>query len=132
MSLSCSCDWDDGDPDWYWWPPKDYWTYGRAIGKRCCCERCNNIVHKGDTCGQVLRTRQGTEWEHDHGIADEDDPESVNLASAFMCEKCVDLFFSFEELGFECVSPYEDMRGLAKEYHDLYQPTKKANPKAGP
>jgi hypothetical protein len=89
------------------------------------------MIRYGQIVGEVSRSRSATEWEEEHGIGGYD-PDSINLPSVFMCERCTDLFFSFDDLGFECVSPYEDMIGLAKEYHDLYQPTKKANPKAGP
>ena len=123
MSLSCSCDWDDGDPDWYWWPPKEYTTYKGMVGKCCCCKGCDHMIRYGQTVGEVGRSRPYTEAELDRfgEWGDEGNPESVNLASAFMCERCTDLFFSFDDLGFECVSPYEDMIGLAREYHEMYQ-----------
>jgi len=81
------------------------------------------MIRYGQTVGQICRTRPATEWEEIHGIGDEE-PESINLASDFMCERCTDLYFSFDDLGFECVSPYEDMKSLAKEYHATYQSTK--------
>lgn len=36
------------------------------------------------------------------------------------CLRCADLYFSFEDLGFECVSPYENMVELAKQYAETY------------
>jgi len=124
MSLSCSCDFDDDGCEWYWWPPKKYTTYKRWRSTGCCCENCNNRISYNDTAGEVPRSRPPTEWELDHTTTwgEEGDPKYKWLASAWMCERCTDLFFSFDDLGFECVSPYEDMRGLAKEYHATYQP----------
>ena len=122
MSLSCSCDFDDdGEADWYWWPPNEYSEYKMKRKARCCCECCNNMIAYGAITGTVRRTRSGTEWEDDRGIAYMDDPESKSLANAYMCERCTDLYFSFVELGFDCVSPYEDMIQLAKDYHEQYQ-----------
>ena len=134
MSLSCSCDYDDDDAPWYWWPPKDYTTYKKWRGQMCACKGCNHMIRYGQTVGQVFRTRPYTEWELDHfgTWGDEGDPEAVYLASAFMCERCTDLFFSFDDLGFHCVSPYEDMVGLAKEYHDTYQPGSKLDESLSP
>ena len=121
MSLSCSCDVGDDDFDTYWWPPKEYSTFKKWSAKHCACIGCNTRISYGDTVGRIDRSRPGTEWEEDHGICLEGDPEGVWLASDYMCEECVDLYFSFEDLGFECVSPYENMRTLAKEYHNVYQ-----------
>lgn len=128
MSLSCSCDFDyDDDPEWYWWQPKEYSTYKKWRSQKCCCKRCENRVSYNDTVGEVTRSRQHTEWELDHmgEWGCEGDPEAVWLASAYMCERCTDLFFSFDDLGFECVSPYEDMLFLASEYHEVYQTKEK-------
>ena len=123
MSLSCACDWDGDDPEWYWWPPKDYTVYRKLRGQYCCSRRCTHMIGYGQTVGEVTRSRQPTEWELDNlcNWGDEGDPEYKWLASSYMCERCTDLFFSFEDLGFECVSPYEDMLFLAQEYHETYQ-----------
>jgi len=78
------------------------------------------MIRKGNTCAEAARSRFGTEWEDFHGIAACDDYEGVWLASYYMCERCADLYFSFQELGFECVTPDENMLELAKEYHAIY------------
>lgn len=119
MSLSCSCDYDGDEPDWYWWPPKYYTTYKKWQSRLCICKGCKNRVSYGDTVSEVTRSRPATEWEEERDIASFD-PDAITIASVYMCERCTDLFFSFQDLGFECVSPYEDMIGLAKEYHDMY------------
>ena len=126
MSLSCSCDYGDGGYDWYWWPPKDYTRYRMWTSRLCCCEGCTNRISYNDTVAEVCRTRPPTEWEINNiiGWGDENDPEYKNLASVWMCERCADLFFSFDDLGFECVSPYENMIKLAKEYYEVYQSKK--------
>lgn len=121
VSLSCSCYFDDEDYDTYWWPPKEYSTFKKWRAKRCACDGCNTRISYGDTVGQIACSRPGTPWEEDHGICSEGDPEAVYLASDYMCEECTDLYFSFQDLGFECVSPYENMRELAKQYHETYQ-----------
>jgi len=120
MSLSCSCELDNDDAEWYWWQPNDYSVYNRKRSNPCCCENCENRVSRNDTVGEVRRTRAGTEWEDIRGLAASDDPEAVKLASVYMCERCTDLYFSFQDLGFNCISPYEDMIELAKEYHETY------------
>ena len=131
MSLSCSCGWDVDDYDTAIWVANDYKEYPSWRGQRCCSEGCDSLVRKGDICLEIKRTRAGTEWEDIRGIAAIDDPEAIQIASHYMCERCADLFFSFEDLGFECVSPYENMIELAKEYHDNYQLQTKIPAEAG-
>lgn len=48
----------------------------------------------------------------------------IPLAKQYMCERCADLFFSLQDLGFDCVSPYEDQRELVQEYASTYGPKK--------
>jgi hypothetical protein len=121
VSLSCSCEWGDEESDWYWWPPKEYSEYKRKRGVKCCCDGCDTLIRRSAVTGIVRRTRSGTMWEDDHGVGFVDDPESVNLANAYMCEECTDMYFSLDDLGFECVTPYENMRDLCKEYNEVYQ-----------
>jgi len=49
----------------------------------------------------------------------------IPLASAYMCERCADLYFSLEELGY-CVQPWEDQRDLVRDYADLHREAKDA------
>lgn len=44
--------------------------------------------------------------------------EDVPRAPWYHCERCADLYFSLEELGF-CAAPYDNMLELVKEYAEL-------------
>lgn len=117
MSLSCHCDYD-GDSDWYWYHPQDYSILDTKRSRKC--SSCGERIVLGATCSMFARSRCATEWEDARGFGAADDPESIPMAPGFLCERCADLFFSLNDLGFECVSPYEDQRELVKEYHHTY------------
>lgn len=122
MSLSCECDFDiDDEPAFYIWGPTDYSTLATRRRKRCVS--CEQPITPGTIVAPIRRTRSAR-TQVEERIYGEDDPEAITLAPAYLCEPCADIYFSLEELGFTCVSPYEDMRQMAREYHATYGPGK--------
>ena len=119
MSLSCSCSDDDGDAVWYWWPPKDYSLLATTKRKRC--SSCKSLIDVGSTVAEFARSRPARTEIEERITQTEGDPEAIWLASSYLCEECADIWFSLSELGFECVGPGENMRSVAKEYHEIYQ-----------
>jgi hypothetical protein len=115
MGLSCQCYTAD-DYDWYYQAPDDYSVLETKRARRC--SSCRTLIPVGSTVAEFSRSRPpncvyeemrfGTDW------------EAVPLASYYLCERCADLYFSFKELGFECIAPDEHMRELAREYADTY------------
>ncbi len=121
MPLTCECDYgDDDEYAWYYTPPTDYATLGTR--RRCRCSSCNELIDVGAVVAEFSRYRYAKddveEKIHDYN--------EIYLATYYLCERCADLWFSFRELGFECVSPGENMLELAKDYAATYGP--KANP----
>ena len=112
MSLSCSCDFD-GDYDWYFYAPDDYSTLETSHRKRC--SSCNTLVDIGSTIARFECYRQ-PKWEVEISIYGEDG--EIPIADKILCEECADIYFSLYELGFECISPTENMRGLAIEHKE--------------
>lgn len=114
MPLSCGCP-DDGDSDWWWFAPEDYTTLATSRGKRC--KSCNALVPVGAVVARFNRERVPVSdiEERIHG-------DAISRAPWYLCERCADLYFSLEELGF-CVSPEDDMRELVKEYAALRRRT---------
>ena len=112
MPLTCSCPWD-GEFEWYWWRPNGYsvMPIGRARKR---CTSCHILIPHGSIVARIARTR-GPKDVIEERIYGEDD-DAISLAPAFLCERCADLYFSLTELGFECVSPYESMPDLVKNY----------------
>jgi hypothetical protein len=47
------------------------------------------------------------------------DDAELPLAPYFLCETCADLWFSLYELGFECVSPDENIRHVVADYASM-------------
>lgn len=115
MSLSCSCgDFDPFEVSWYWYGPDNYTTFNRK--RRVRCSSCNELINIGSACTKFPRYRvtHNDIEERIHG-------EEIQLAPYFMCEKCSDLWFSLDELGF-CCGPDESMADMVEEYVDLYGP----------
>lgn len=112
MSLSCSCSTDEAS--WYYKHPNDYKVYPLNYRKRK-CSSCKGDVIAGAVCTEFERFRPPRDDIEERIYGDE-----RPLASMWLCEACSDLYFSFIELGYDCVGPWENMRELAFEYADLH------------
>lgn len=117
MSLTCSCYEYDGD-GWYWTNPTEG-TYMPKRGKKCCS--CGDMVRTGDTCVSFERYRAALS-----DIEDSIYGEEVPLADWVMCEKCGDLFWALDELGFCVYIGADSMRELTRQYAETYGPGKAA------
>ena len=112
MPLSCYC--DDDDAEWYWFSPPGYVA---APQRRKRCKSCGDLIGAGATAAEYQRAR-GPSHEIEERIygAGPDIP----MASWWLCERCADIAFSLEDLGF-CVSPCDDMREMLREYQAAAQ-----------
>ena len=123
MGLMCSCD-DEWEPGMtIWFSPKDYTTLATKRSRTCCS--CGDIIDVGATCAEVRRGKV-PETEMEVRIHGEDDA-TVPLASRYLCERCADLAFSLDELGY-CAQPWEDQRELVREYAELRDTRTAATP----
>lgn len=104
MSLSCDCD-TYGCYDYYFYSPKDFSVLQGKERKRCCS--CGKLIEIGADCGKFVI------FEFDEC------GEQIDKADKFMCEECVGLFFSLEDLGF-CMELGDDMHDLVKEYNQEF------------
>ena len=111
MSLSCSCSYDDAA--WWYSAPNDYSTLTTKKRKRC--SSCHNLIDIGSIVAPFRRWRSPESEIEERIYGDE-----IPLATMYLCEHCADMYFNFEALGFECVSPNENMNELLKDYHDVY------------
>lgn len=114
MPLLCSCDFID-DCDWYYTPPADYSIFEALVRKRC--SSCKSLIDIGATIARFEITRPPKTWVEEKIYGEDGD---IYMADKLLCEKCADLYFSFRELGFNCVAPDEDMLDLAKLYSQQY------------
>lgn len=113
MGLMCECDSDyyPEPGEWYWdESPNDYSKLPFKKRKRCCS--CNELIDVGGVVTNHTRVRV-PDTDIEIRIYSEDG--GIPIASDWMCEKCSDLYFSLNELGY-CVSPRDDMRELIKDY----------------
>lgn len=110
MSLSCYCS-DDGD--WWYIPPNDYSTLATVRSRRC--RSCEERIAPGDLCTRHECYRH---WEHEieERIYGDD---GVPTADAYLCERCSDLYWSLDDLGY-CYTMGDDLRELVREYAKMH------------
>jgi hypothetical protein len=112
MTLSCEC--CEGEPgDTTWYGPEDYEIFAKCRSTKCCS--CGSKIKQGDVVGKFLRFKL-PDTEIECRIYGEDG--EIPRASWFMCEKCLDLYFSLTELGF-CINIHEEMRELVRQYAEM-------------
>ena len=110
MGLTCSCDFDPEPGMICWEGPNNYTRLETKLPRKCCS--CGEKIRLGEICCEVPRYKV-PETEIECRIYGEDG--EVPRASKWMCERCADIAFSLDELGF-CPSPWENQIELAKEY----------------
>lgn len=117
MPLTCYCEWEPEPGNWCWYGPDDYSTFEASRRKRC--SSCHNLIDHASIVAKFERRRiPATDVE----VAIFGEEGEIPLAPFYLCEECADLWFSFHDLGFECVGPEENMRDLVKEYAEVYGP----------
>jgi|SRR6056297_598791 len=128
MSLSCSCEFDDweGDPgQWLYWPILviDFESFSEFRRKRCCS--CHELIEFGAPCLKHPRSRypyNDIESKIKVGVQLEDalaDEPWIRIGSHFQCERCGEIWLNLRAIGYECLSPGENMQDALQKYHDL-------------
>ena len=113
MSLSCEC--GDAEERWYY-GPSDYSKLATKYSRKCCS--CKEKISVGDICVEFLRARRTNSDVEERIYGDE-----IRTAPWYMCERCGDLYFSLEELGF-CIDISDSMLDLVKEYAEMQKAPK--------
>lgn len=129
MPLTCSCDYDyDFDHgEWYYWYANSDESFQIPFAgtkrKRCCS--CNNLIEIGEICNKYPRYR----YPHDEiesqiktGRSLDDamcDEATIRIADHYHCEKCSEIWLNLTDIGYECLSPSENMVEKLKEYWEL-------------
>ena len=98
--------------DWWYWSPGGYTEAPPGRRRRRCCS-CRELIAHGATVARFERARAPVT------DAEADRSDEVPLAPWWMCERCADVFFSLEDLGFCLDLDHNVMRTLA-EYQARY------------
>lgn len=120
MTLSCECG------DWYpepgeWWHEGHRGTYtplkelAPARKRRPRCASCGDVIGFDDLALAFPRWRVP---DADVEIAIYGEEGQIPIATWYHCERCADLYFSLDELGF-CGQPGTDQRDLCQEYGEM-------------
>jgi hypothetical protein len=112
MPLTCYCI-HDNDYEWYYEPPQDYTTMPKR-SRRVRCSSCKTLINPEDIVTEFPRERptRGDIEEKIYG-------DLMPISSMWMCEDCSDMYFNFRALGFQCLSPDENMQDLLVEYRNI-------------
>ena len=123
MSLSCSCDWDyDFDfGDWMYsqcWP-MDFSQLESNRARRCIS--CGNLIPVGSVCLIHPRVRYAYDEIEARikGSNPEDGEPTIKIAPHCQCERCGEIWLNLFSVGYECLSPTENMEEALKDYHDI-------------
>jgi hypothetical protein len=129
MPLSCDCDWDhEPEPgqwefDHYYSSKLDFEQFTELRRKRCIS--CKELINWNDLCLKFERSRHPyTEVEaRIHGVDWEEFEEPViGIPPVYTCEKCGEIYLNLTSVGFECLSPNENMPKMLKQYQRDYAP----------
>lgn len=96
------------------WHPDDYQALATKRAKRCCS--CSALIRVGELVRR-FHCYKVPESEVECAIYGEDG--EVPRANQYHCERCADISYSLEELGF-CFSPWEDQPELLRTYQEVY------------
>ena len=128
MSLSCGCDYGDWDydaGDWVYWylGIEDFVPLNTTRRKRCCS--CAKLIDIGSLC--VIYPRYRYPYDEIEAMIKTgncldtslNDEPCIKIAPHYHCEKCGEIWMNLVDIGYECLSPKENMRENLKEYHEL-------------
>ncbi len=136
MPLTCSCDFDDYEPepgqwcfDAFWLEKVDFEMFEAKKRKRCCS--CGELIEIGSPCIMHRRSRYphtDAEARISCGYTNLEDAmcdgPSIKMADLFQCEKCGEIWLNLQNVGFECLLASENMPEMLKEYQRDYAPPK--------
>ena len=109
MSLSCSCDFDVDNCDW-WWEEHSKVLAMPVLARRKRCCSCKELINVGEDVFKFYRYRKPNSEveERIHG-------DSVAIAPQWTCETCSGLITSIEDLGM-CYTFDESLKHQIAEY----------------
>ncbi len=124
MPLSCDCDFNfDYDyGDWAYWykDTPDFEPLKTSRRKRCCS--CKELIGIGDLCTRYPRYRypySETEARIINADPDLDEEPPIKIADHYHCEECGEIWLNLTDIGYDCLSPSENMKDSLKEYHEM-------------
>lgn len=129
MPLTCSCDYDyepePGQREIDYNAEYDFNPLQTSRAKRCIS--CKKLIFVGSECLEFpINRHPHTETEaKSHGVDWGGFEEPViKMAPVYQCEKCGEIWLNLQNVGFECLSPWENMPQTLKDYQAEYAPPK--------
>ncbi len=101
MPLSCDC---SSDFDVYFIASQEYSIY--SFKRRRRCKSCSDLININSLCLEIRRFTTIDEYDDKY------------LGMVYYCEKCADIYFNLQALGY-CTYLNDNMKYLLKEYQLL-------------
>jgi len=129
MPLSCSCDFDYEfeEGEWYYdICDPDFEKLNFKRSKRCCS--CGELIKPGDLSLAHIRARYPYDELESRKKLSMDLEDAMNqealipMVPHYQCEKCGEIWLNLQSVGFECLSPSEDMKKALSEFVKTYEP----------
>jgi hypothetical protein len=98
--------------------------------KRQRCKSCNELITVGSLCISFERWRYpysdveakiGGYFGLEEAMENE---ASIRMSEHYICEQCGEIYLNLQSVGFECISPSENMPKMLKQYQRDYAPPK--------
>ena len=129
MPLTCSCDYGyEFEPGgWYYTLVNNDFEKFLALRRKRCCS-CGELINIGKFCLRHERVRYPyTDAEaRINGVFDletsMEDEAKIKASDHIQCEKCGEIWLNLQSVGFECLSPAENMPEMLKQYQHDYAP----------
>lgn len=94
------------------------------------CQSCKKDINTGDLCISIERYRYPNDELEAKNTGYDDLEEAmeneatIKMDDHYICEKCGEIFLNLQNVGFECLSPSENMPDALREYQIEYAPPK--------
>lgn len=111
MSLSCSCDFDASNFEWWWENHSEFQSMKGKRRKRCCS--CNELIDISADSVEFYAYRHPYNEKEECTLGYE-----IPIESKYMCEECGGLYFSLSELGYGCLDITVNIKEHVRELND--------------
>lgn len=115
MPLTCGCDHEPEPGMKMHYPGEDFERLGTSKRKRCWS--CKRLISINDFVVRFSRVKIPS---HVVEIAIYGEDGEIPIAPRYLCEQCGEIYLNLSAVGFDCITPYENMTELLKQYQNTY------------
>ncbi len=114
--LYCDSGFDDRDSGWYYYHAHGFNNYQKKRRTRCCS--CKKVISQDDVIVCFSRYRDALTDVEEKIMGQE-----IRLADYYLCEKCGEIYFNLEDLGY-AIDITASMADYMAEYLEIVEAEK--------